>query len=158
MESARIRINDHRLMREAPSSDMGARVSAQRIVLADRSRKRRVVLLERTLLHSVVFVVSFIFASGVVSLSVLMFVRNSENLFGLVTAGLVAAASFVVMFAWIRTLVLGQKKERFTTPEEDHPEHHAVKSVVYGFVALVAAVLLAGLIMNTAAANSIAVG
>ena len=155
MEPARIRINDHRLMRQTPSVDGAERISTQRVVLVERSRKRRAVFIERTLLHLAVFVVSFIFASGVIALSVLTFVRDSENLVGLVLAGLLAAASFVALFAWTRTMALEHKKERFTAPEEDHPEHHTVKSVVYGFVALVGAILLAGLIMNTAAASSL---
>jgi cytochrome b561 len=94
----------------------------------------------------------------VATLSILTFVRNSENLVGLVVAGLLSATSFVALFAWIRTMVLEHSRGRLSTPEEDDAEHHRAKSVAYGFVALVFAILLAGLIMNTASASPIAVG
>jgi hypothetical protein len=157
MEPARVRINDHRLMRSStpPPED---RVSLQRATMGDRSQRRHRVLRERSALHVFVFVLSFIFSAGVATLSILTFVRDSENLLGIVVTGLLSATAFVVLFAWIRTMILEHKKESLTTPEEDDTEHHRTKSVAYGFVALVFAILLAGLIMNTASASPITAG
>lgn len=158
MEPARVRINDHRLMRQDAPSTTEVRVASQRSAIEGHVQRKRVVLRERSALHVLVFMVSFVFASGVATLSILTFVRDSENLVGLVCAGLLSAASFVAIFAWIRSMILEHRRSRFTVPDEDDAEHHTSKSVAYGFVALVFAILLAGLIMNTASASPFVAG
>ena len=152
MEPARVRIESHRLMR--PSSvEVGTGVSESRVVTQERMLQKRILLKERSKLHVLVFFLSFIFATGTATLLVLVFVKSSENLLRLVLTGVVSAGAFVAVFAWMRYLLLSHPN--MYTIQADDDEHHVTKSIAYGFIALVIALVLAGLIITTASASTV---
>ena len=155
MEPARVRINNHRLMREEEVPMHVERVDEHRKTTDEREARQKRILLERSLLHTVAFLLGFVVAAGVGTLSVLIIVRSPENLAGLVLTGLMASGAFVVTFSFIRVAVLSYASTHFTAPLETEPvTGHWGKSVTYGFLGLVVAILLAGLIINTALAGS----
>lgn len=151
-EPARIRIANHRLMRSASDSPEG-RVSSTYSTVEERKRSRRRVFNARSKLHTFAFLISFVFATGITTLGILFFVRSSENILRLVLTGVFSGASFVSVFAWLRYVILSHPRIGRAYMDEDENEPHVSKSIAYGFVALVVALLLAGLIMKTASAS-----
>ena len=154
MEPARVRIESHRLMRTtAPRASV--RVDDAHRIARERTDSQRTLLRERTKLHAAIFLLSFVFATGVATLGILVFVRTSENLLRLVLTGIASAGCFVGMFAWLRFFILSHPRWAHMHSQEDEEEPHTTKSVAYGFVALAVALLLAGVIMKTASASTI---
>jgi len=150
--TARERIDAHRLMRggaagtkeQHPIAVAGA---AQRT----QARKRTI---RRFWVHMGAFVAAYVFTAGVALLGVLLWVQP-DTLLPLVELGVLAAVVFVVVFSSLRVVVLHHIfSDEYPNSEEDPGmEHHVAKSVAYGFVALVLAVLITGLLINVASAS-----
>jgi len=103
------------------------------------------------MLHLVLFLCAFIFTTGVLVLSVLLWVRPDKPA-SLVFVGLFAGLVFVLSFATLRFLSLVHLFPDTHAQETGEDDHHIAKSVAYGLVALVFAVLLAGILINIASA------
>ncbi len=107
--------------------------------------------LRRTMVHTGIFVASFVSTTGVAVLAVLLWVRP-DSLVSLVLVGVLAAVVFVSCFATLRMVVLHRLLDEYPDREEDPGvSHHLAKSVAYALVALVIAAVLAGLIVRSAA-------
>jgi hypothetical protein len=150
---ARVRIDSHRLMKAKPEAYADERVSSSRNEIETRKQLQRAVWKKRTKLHLGIFSLTFIFTMGVFTLGVLLWVEPDE-LLPLVLVALVSAIVFVACFAWLRMFILHKLLPEPVNKEEDPGmTYHFSKSVSYGFVALVGALVLAGFIMNIASAN-----
>jgi ABC-type Fe3+ transport system permease subunit len=100
------------------------------------------------------FFVSFIFTTGVAVLGVLLWVRP-EEIFALVMIGVFSSCVFVLTFAALRMLVLHILLDEYPDKEEDPGmKHHLAKSFIYGFLALVLAVVLTGILAKMAVAQT----
>jgi hypothetical protein len=106
------------------------------------------------MLHAVTFVLAFIFTTGALVLSVLLWVRPGQPL-SLVLTGLGAGVVFVACFAVVRFVSLRHLFPDPAAAQLGEPVHHWSKSIAYGFVALVFALLLAGLLINVATAFTV---
>lgn len=152
---ARVRINAHRLMREAADSSATVHLEGAHESLRVREDQAKREFKRRAWWHSVSFVVAFVFTTGFLALSVLLWVRP-ENLFALVVVGVVTSAVFVASFATVRMVILHKLAPGVRDEEEDPGMgHHVGKSVAYGFIALVGAIVLAGLLINVATAFTV---
>jgi hypothetical protein len=138
------------MMRTEAAPTHEVRVDDVRTTQSGKALEKRLMRQRTALLYALLFVVSFIFTTGFMVLTVLLWVAP-DNMLGLVLAGLLSGAVFVASFATLRMLVfyhvLGDHKHE---DEEHSMGHHVAKSVTYGFLALVAAVVVAGLLMNMA--------
>jgi hypothetical protein len=148
---ARIRINEHRLVREPTAGAHEVHLAERRVDLNAHARMRRDAVRQRSIIHLVVFVLAFIFTTGAVVLGSLVWVHPDE-LASIVFTGLFAGVVFVGSFAVLRFLTIvhiAPDRYALHTGEE---EHHVAKSVAYGLIALVFAMLLAGFLINTVTA------
>ncbi len=149
-----MRINEHPLMRGV-SSEAAAEVvtgahSATRATRAAAMRR----FLRRAGVHVLVFVGAFLVTSGFALLNILLWVRQ-DQLVGIIALGAMAALLFVAMFAGLRMLILHKLLDEYPNKEEDPgPARHWGKSIAYGFLALVVATILTGLLLNAAAAGA----
>jgi Flp pilus assembly protein TadB len=149
---ARIRIDSHRLMREEKDNIHEVRIDLARTNLTGHQKKQATKWKRRVVVHVVVFALSFIFTSGVALLGVLLWVKP-DSLFSLVITGVVAGVVFIVSFASLRMFVLHSLLHEYQNREEDPGfSHHVSKSIAYAFVALVLAVVVAGVFVNLASA------
>ena len=148
---ARIRINEHRLVREESTPVHEVRVADRRETVTTNTLYKRRTLRFRSVLHIAVFFFAFIFTTGVLVLSVLLWVRPDKPA-SLVFVGLFAGIVFVLSFAALRFLSLAHLFPDTHAQETGEEDHHIAKSVAYGFVALVFALLLAGILINIASA------
>jgi hypothetical protein len=104
-------------------------------------------LLYRTVVHLGSFIVSYIFCAGFVFLSVL--VIGAPTPVVLVVLGLTTSGLFVSTFAWLRMLIVHRLSLTHLETEDDPGfSHHFAKSITYGFVALVFALLLSALFVG----------
>jgi len=147
---ARARIDAHHMMRtEVPSAPV-VRVDGVQATQADRALEGKLLRQRTALLYAVLFIVSFIFTTGFLVLTVLLWV-SPDNMLGLVLVALLSGAVFVATFASLRMLVFYHLLQEHLQDEDDPGlGHHVAKSVTYGILAFVAAVVLAGLLMNVA--------
>jgi len=148
---ARTIIDSHSLMRtvSAPASD--ARVELSREKLCGHATQRKELLRKRTFAHIGIFLCSFIFTTGFLVLSVLLWVRP-DALEALVLTGILSAGVFVSVFSVLRVLMVRYVYPEYTQEEDPGMQHHVGKSVTYGFLALVIAGLLLGILVNVASA------
>ena len=148
---ARVRIHNHRLMREVPTNDYEVRVDSARREVAGRKVHPR--WQHRMQVHVGIFVVSFIFTAGFLVLGVLLWVRP-DTLLPILAVGLLSSAVFVISFASLRMMILHGLFDEYPNKEEDPGlAHHVSKSIVYGFIALVVAIILAGMLIKIASAQ-----
>jgi hypothetical protein len=151
-KEARTRIESHRLMRGAQEDVFGMRVDGTREHLAEQQQHQRAVRKGRAVLHVVLFAVSFVFTSGFGLLGIILWVRPDSYL-ALILVGLAAALVFVLSFAGVRMAVLRHMLPHLGDATEDQPETaHLGISIMYGILALVVAMLLAGLLIRVATA------
>jgi cytochrome b561 len=149
---ARLRIDEHRLMR-AGESPPEVPASGEDAIRAQK-RMERTRTMRRVWIHLAIFVVSFMFTAGFGLVSVLLWV-SPDGLLALVIIGVAAASVFVATFAGLRIVILHRLMYDYFDKEEDPGmEHHLAKSVAYGFVALVFAMVLVGLLISTASAGA----
>jgi hypothetical protein len=149
---ARARIDAHRLMRE-PATPVGdARVLHVGAHDIERKKAAKRALMQRTFVHIGAFIAAFVFTAGIALLGVLLWVRP-DTLLPLVLVSVICSIIFVAVFALIRMLVLHKLMNMYPN-EEDDPgvSHHMSKSIAYGLLALVIALLLTGLLVNFASA------
>lgn len=151
---ARIRINEHRLVRAQDAPAHEVRIEARRDILDTHKRARRRAIHTRSVMHVAVFALAFIFTTGTAVLGVLLWVRP-DSFASLVFVGVFSSAVFVVSFAVLRLVSLVHLFPDTHARETGEEEHHLAKSIAYGFVALVFAVLLAGLLINVATAFTV---
>ena len=150
---ARVRIHSHRLMREVPTSDHEVRVDSARREVVGRKVKEKPRWQRRLLVHVSIFIVSFIFTAGLLVLGVLLWVRP-DTLLPLLVVGLLSSAVFVISFAGLRMVILHGLFDEYPNKEEDPGfTHHVSKSIVYGFIALVVAIMIAGMLITIASAQ-----
>ena len=149
---ARVSIDSHRLMQQPAPADETVSLRSVGASREERTRVARAETKRRAWWHAVTFLISFIFTTGFLALSVLLWVRP-ENLLALVLVGIVTSLVFVGTFAAVRMIIL-HKLAPGARDMQDDPGmgHHVSKSVAYGFIALVAAIVLAGLLINVATA------
>lgn len=149
---ARIHINSHRLMRDTEAPVYEQRVLGARDSLSALTDKRHARVKRRTFVHALTFIASFIFTTGVAVLCILLWVRP-DSLVSLIVTGILSACVFVATFAGLRMHILHSVLDEYPNKEEDPGrEHHWGKSIAYGLVALVLALVLAGLLINAASA------
>lgn len=148
---ARIRIDEHRLVRDSTRPAHDVRIEDRRALLDEHHRAGQRSLRMRSVLHVAIFGIAFIFTTGALVLSILLWVRPDRLLLFLVV-GLAAGFIFVTSFAALRFLSLVHLFPDAHARETGEEEHHLTKSIAYGFVALIFAVLLAGLLINRATA------
>ncbi len=112
--------------------------------------------LRRVWWHLVIFCLTFIFTTGVLALGVLLWVRP-EALFALVVVGLCTSVVFVATFAVLRIIILQRlyPGPAFLEEERHSAGYHIGTGVAYGTVALVVALILAGLLVNIATAFTV---
>jgi len=152
---ARERIDAHHLMRNEEIPPHEVRLDDVGTTRAGQVLEKRLMRQRAALLYVLLFIVSFIFTTGFMVLTVLLWV-SPGGLLGLVFAGLLSAAVFVASFASLRMLVFYHLLQEHKQEEDDPGAHHHVaKSVAYGFVALVAAFVLTGVLMNIADAFTV---
>jgi phosphoglycerol transferase MdoB-like AlkP superfamily enzyme len=141
-------------VREDAAQIHEVRIAERRDVLNTHKNLGRHSFRTRSLIHAVVFMLAFIFTAGVLALSVLLWVRP-DRLFPLVIVGVGTGIVFVVSFAALRFISLAHLFPDTSAAQSGEPTHHWSKSIAYGLVALVAAVLLAGLLINVATAFTV---
>jgi len=130
------------------------RIADRRETILSHDTARRHSFRVRSVLHAVIFVLAFIFTTGALVLSVLLWVRPGQLLW-LVLTGVGASGVFVASFAALRFVTL---KHLFPDPvavQSGEPVHHWSKSIAYGLVALVVAILAAGLLINVVSAFTV---
>lgn len=150
----RIRIDSHRLMRAdaTPEAPTSVRVAQQRMSEQGRDARKRFV--RRAWVHGIAFALSYLLTAGVGLLGVLLWVRP-DDLLALVLVFILGSVVFVGSFAGMRMLVLHRIFDEYPNKEEDPGMHHHVgKSVAYAFLALVLAIVLTGLLVHLASAES----
>lgn len=140
-------------MREEKESVHEVRIDLARTHLTGHQAKQATRWKRRVVVHVVVFALSFIFTCGVALLGVLLWVKP-DSLFSLVITGVCAGIVFVVSFAALRMFVLHSLLHEYPNREDDPGfAHHVSKSIAYAFVALVLAVVCAGIFINLASAS-----
>jgi len=150
---ARVRIDSHRLMREEKKS-----LHEERINLAHESlRGHKKIAANRwkwkVLWHILIFTLSFIFTSGFALLCILLWVKP-DSFTALVFSGILSGFVFIVCFAYLRILVLYHFLNEYPNKEEDPGfTYHISKSVSYAIVALILAVICAGIFAQLASAG-----
>jgi hypothetical protein len=150
--NARAQIDAHRLMRKPTPTPSEARVEYLRSEETKSTAQKRKLLITRTLVHVGAFLAAFVFTAGVALLGIVLWVRPDE-LLPLVLVSVFCALVFVTVFAMVRVVVLHKLMNLYPSKEEDPGmEHHISKSVAYGFLALVLALLITGLLVNFASA------
>ncbi|HCC05614.1 TPA: hypothetical protein DEP58_04950 [Patescibacteria group bacterium] len=138
-------------MREKPMPDYEVRVDGTRSEIAGRKVRPR--WQHRMQVHVIVFIVSFIFTAGFLVLGVLLWVRP-DTLLPILAVGLLSSAVFVISFASLRMMILHGLFDEYPNKEEDPGlAHHVSKSIVYGFIALVVAIIIAGMLIKIASAQ-----
>jgi hypothetical protein len=136
---------------EVPAHEM--RVDSARVDLSAQKQKTKKKIHRRILVHCVVFTVSFIFTSGVALLGILLWVKPDAFL-QLVLVSLFSGIVFVASFASLRMFILHHFLDEYPNNEEDPGKfHHFSKSISYGLVALVLAIVLVGMFINVASAS-----
>lgn len=154
LADARARIEAHRLLRKPAPEGAVLRVESARDEVRAREGVARKALLQRSLVHFAVFFFAYVFTAGLALVAILLWVRP-DALLALVLVGLACSSVFVVVFASARVLMLHHVLNLYPNKEEDPGMHyHIGKSVAYGFLALIVAVLLTGLLVNIASALS----
>jgi cytochrome b561 len=122
--------------------------------MSSLEKAKREKLKYRIKVHLFVFIISFVFTVGASVLGVLLWVRP-ESFVSIVLVGLFASVVFIFCFTALRMFIL----HRLNTEDEEEKElgvnHHLSKSIAYSLVALVFAVVLAGLIVNVASASAL---
>jgi len=150
---ARIRIHNHRLMREERGNAYEVRVDEARREISGRKTGKQPHWRHRTAVHVGIFIVSFIFTAGFLVLGVLLWVRP-DTLLPILAVGILSSAVFVASFASLRMVILHGLFDEYPNKEEDPGlAHHVSKSIVYGFIALAVAVVATGLFVNFASAG-----
>ncbi len=142
---------DVRLRRSEVPLPVTARIDAHAEVLRSQVRKEQSRILRRFVVHGVVFVVSFVFTTGAATLGILLWV-DPQNIGALVAVGVIGSLIFVATFASVRLVVLHGLLNDYEPDEDPGVEHHVGKSIAYALLALVLAMLLTGLIIQTASA------
>lgn len=151
---ARVRIESHRLMRETSDPYHEERVHSARAQVEGRKVNESKRLQRRVQVHLGVFLVSFIFTTGFLVLSVLLWVRPDAFL-SIVIISTISGLVFVASFSTLRMFILHTLLDEYPNREEDPgTAHHISKSIAYGFIALVFAVLLAGILIKIASAST----
>lgn len=152
-EEARMRIDSHRLMQTTNTRDSGERVDSSRAEIEKHKVRERSRWIRRARIHAGIFAIAFIFTLGIFTLGILIWVRP-EELFSFVMVALFSATIFVSCFTWLRMFILHKLLHEYPNKEEDPGvEHHLAKSIAYGFVALVFAMVLADVIIKIAQAR-----
>lgn len=150
-QSARERIDAHRLMRQEPVPPEAEAAAERHQARRAEARARGV---RRLWVHIGAFVAAYVYTAGVALIGILLWVRP-DTLLPLVELGILAAVVFVIAFSTIRVVVLHHVfRGEYEAEEDPGMEHHVAKSVAYGFVALALAVLVTGLLVNLASASS----
>lgn len=151
---ARIRIDNHRLMRNAspPLSDAPPTTTLPtRIQEADAVQKR---FMRRVWVHAGAFVAAIVSAAGIFLIGTLLAVHSSEDIAPVVFISILAAGVFVATFTLVRMVVLHLLTDDYPDKEEDPGiHHHLAKSITYGFVALALALLCIGLMLKRVSAE-----
>ena len=151
-----VTISAQRTPTERAHEGASARVDAAH---AERERYKEVVRgerIRRAVWHGVIFLITFIFTTGVLALGVLLWVRP-EALFALVVVGLLTSLVFVATFATLRIIILQRlyPGPAFLEEEGRSAGYHIGTGVAYGTIALVVALFLAGLLINIATAFTV---
>lgn len=150
---ARARIETHRLMQTTGESPHVVRVDSARQEIDEKKKELSRRWKRRAKVHMGIFISSFIFSVGVFTLGTLLWVEPDDFL-TLVVVAVSSSFVFVASFAWSRMLILHTFFNDYTNKEEDPGiMHHLSKSIAYGFVALVLALVFSGLIVNIASAG-----
>lgn len=150
---ARVRIDSHRLMRNEEEKTHELRVESARF--EHEARKKGLVLMKkrRVKIHIGIFTISFLFSLGVFTLGTLLLIEP-DDLVMLVFVAIISSVAFVAMFSWLRMFILHTILNEYPNKEEDPGTmHHLSKSIAYGFVALVLALVLVGILVNVALAD-----
>jgi hypothetical protein len=152
---ARARIDSHRLMQETDVPVHEKKVDSIREDLDKIKKEKSKRWKRRALVHIFAFFISFIVATGVLMLGTLLFVKPDAPLTQLFMAGLFSL-TFIASFTALRMFVMHVLINEYPN-EDDDPgvSHHLVKSISYGIVALVFAIVVVGLIVNIASADII---
>jgi len=141
-------------MRGATEPAYVTRINEKRDDDMERKKAVRRRLIRRVWVHIGVFLLSFVFTAGVAVLSILLWVRADDALLPFILTGVLSAGVFVIAFIALRLFVLHHLLYDYPNKEEDPGfRYHLTKSIAYGFVALVVAVILTGLIINIASAS-----
>jgi len=150
---ARARIDSHRLMKKDDVEVHDARIDSIREELNKQKGEEKKRWKKRAIVNLFVFVISFILATGILVIGTLIFVRPDNPMSQIFMVGLFSV-SFISAFAWLRIFILHTILNDYPTKEEDPGmNHHLPKSIAYGFVGLVIAVVLIGFIVNVASAD-----
>ncbi len=152
---ARTRIDSHHLMRSKKDVESDLRIDSARNEIKSIEKIKKEKLKHRTKVHLIIFAISFVFTVGASVLGILLWVKP-ESFASIVFVGVFSSVVFVTCFAFLRMFILHKINFDVAVPENDEDlktEHHLAKSIVYGFIALVFATLLMGLIVNIASAN-----
>ncbi len=150
---ARARIETHRLMQTTGEAPHSVRIDSTRHELNEKKKESSRRWKRRAKVHTFIFLSSFIFSVGVFTLGTLLWVEP-DDLFSMVIVSVLSSIVFVVSFAWSRMLILHTLFNDYSNKEEDPGmTHHLTKSIAYGFVALVLALVFASLIVNIASAG-----
>jgi hypothetical protein len=140
-------------MQQTPRSDHEVRIEAARGEIDATKQLERERFIRRAKVHAVAFVLAFVFTAGVALLGIVLWVRP-DALVALVLVSLFSGLVFVACFAGVRILILHKLTNDYANRDDDPGmHHHLAKSIAYGFVALVLALLIAGLIVNVASAD-----
>lgn len=150
---ARARIETHRLMQTTEESSHVVRIDSAHREIEEKKKELSRRWKRRAKVHVGIFVSSFVFSVGVFTLGTLLWVEPDDFL-TLVIVAVLSSVVFVVSFAWSRMLILHTFFNDYVNKEEDPGMmHHLSKSIAYGFVALVLALVFSGLIVNIASAG-----
>ncbi len=152
---ARVTIDSHRLMHKEKEPEHVVHVDFVHKTVEENKQKSVKKWKLRASVHVGIFIVSFIFTTGILMLGIILWVKPDAFL-AFVLVGIFASLIFVFSFAGLRLLLLHKLINENVNKEEDPGlSHHVSKSITYGFVALVFAIVLAGLIINIASADII---
>ncbi len=152
-QEARARIESHPLMRKEEVSIHTEKVehihrTVQEHKLLEKSRFKK-----RLFVHVGIFILSFIFTSGLELLGIILWVKP-DSLLSLVFVSVFSATVFVVSFTVLRVVILHHFFNEYLNADEDPGMfHHVSKSIAYALVALVVAVILTGFFVKLASAG-----
>jgi len=150
---ARARIDSHRLLKEDDVAVHDARIDSIREELNKQKSGEKKRWKKRTFVHMFVFALSFILSTGILVLGTLLFVRPDSPMSQLFMVA-IFSVTFIASFSGLRVFILHSMLNDYPSEEEDPGmNHHMPKSIAYGFVGLVLAVVLIGFIVNVASAN-----
>lgn len=136
------------------SVDLGAvRVEDTRRALVSKEHRKYRELRLRTFVNIGSFFAAFVFTVGLLVLAILLWVRP-DTLLPLVLIGVCSAFVFVAVFALVRFVTLHHVLSLERPEDDESISHHFMKSVSYGFVALVLALLLGGILIQFASATT----